>query len=219
MPRRKMALALGLFLVIGACTDTSGPPAGGLSPDRVTPEVAGTTIPNMLTQDDDAPVLETLQASVWVVKGEKQRIRIRYDAGSDEDKGNAPVLSFVQLEFDRNTLLSGPGGALLHDGDAVWVTVRVHPHKFRVTLEPSGLTFNADKPARLRVRYHNADPDLDHDGDVDVDDEQIRKDLLGLWLQEDGTGGWSRVLDVRHSLGSKKFDAKLLHFSDYAVAW
>lgn len=219
MPRRKMALALGLFLVIGACTDTSGPPAGGLSPDRVTPEVAGTTIPNMLTQDDDAPVLETLQASVWVVKGEKQRIRIRYDAGSDEEQVNGPVLTFVELEFDDNTLLNRPDGTPLVDGDAVYVTVRVYPRKFRITLKPSGLTFNANKPARLRVRYHNADPDLDGDGDVDADDEQIRKDLLGLWLQEDGTGGWSRVLDVRHSLGSKKFDAKLLHFSDYAVAW
>lgn len=219
MLRRKTALALGLFLVIGACVDTSGPPAGGLSLDRVTPDVAGTTIPNMLTQAKGALVLESRQVSVWVVKGKKQRIRIRYDAGSDGEQVNGPVLTFVELEFDDNTLLNRPDGTPLVDGDAVYVTVRVYPRKFRITLKPSGLTFNANKPARLRVRYHNADPDLDGDGDVDADDEQIRKDLLGLWLQEDGTGGWSRVLDVRHSLGSKKFDAKLLHFSDYAVAW
>lgn len=223
MRNRRFTVALAASLLLGACTDTSGPSGDLLSPhlggDLAVENFHADGTLHILTQAADAPVLESLEASAYVVRGERQRIRIRYDADPEGPDQDDALVTFVELEFDKQTLLFDPDGARIPVGDSVLVTVSVHPYQLRVTLEPSGLTFSPARPARLKIKYHHADRDLDGDDGIDIFDELIRKVQLGLWLQDDATGNWSRILDARHSEGSRKIEARLRHFSNYAVGW
>lgn len=209
--------ALGACLALLACSESTAPPIEPFGPQFDMAGSSGTL--HILTQADSAPPLETLRASVWVVRGKKQRIRIRYEADPNVVDPEALVLGFVELEFDKTTLESLPGGAPIADGDSVLVSLTVHSDSLLLTLEPTGLTFSAAQPARLKFRYHNANPDLDGVNGVDPNDELIRTRLLNVWQQQDGSGEWSPVGNVNHGLESRKFDAPLLHFSNYAIAW
>ncbi|MFQ5703669.1 MAG: hypothetical protein ACE5HT_06575 [Gemmatimonadales bacterium] len=214
---RATFIALGASLALLACSESTAPPIESFVPQFDIAGGGGTL--HILTQADSAPRLETLQASIWVVRGEKRRIRIRYEADPNVVDPEALVLDFVELEFDKATLESLPNGTPIADGDSVLVSLTVHSDSLLLTLEPTGLTFSAARPARLKFRYHNANPDLDGVNGVDPNDELIRTQLLNMWQQEDESGEWSPVAGVEHRLESRKFDAPLLHFSNYAIAW
>lgn len=207
---------LTVALAAAACADPAGPAA-----DRP-PLQAADARPGDLRfarQGPTATPLETLQRSQWVVRGRRQTIEIRYtDPDSLAEAHPGVILEYVRLDFADRTLSRRPDGAEIGAGDSVLVTVTVDPTRFLISLEPSGLAFDAKDPVKLRVRYHRADPDFDANGVVDAGDELIRTGWLGLWLQDDASGVWSR-LPAQHSLDSRKFDAVLEHFSNYAVAW
>jgi len=208
---------LTAVLALAACSDP-------VAPARDQP-VLETTAPQPLEdgriarQGPAATPLETLQLSRWVVRGRRQTIEVDYtDPDGLAETDPTIVLEYLRLDFADKTLSLRPDGTAFRTGDSVLVTVTIDPVRFQVALEPSGLVFDAKDPVKLRVRYHRADPDFDGNGVVDAADETVRTTELGLWLQDDVTGLWSRI-PAQHSLDSRKFDATLGHFSNYAVAW
>ncbi len=209
MSKARVVIGVAAALLFAACGDARDPVAPQLPQFHDSESSPTETTISFLEQAETAPLLETLEVAVWVVKGERKSIKIDYSEGVLPDS----LRGFLRLDFHKRTLAALHGEAIA-DGDSILVRVSIDLDEFRFGFGPSGLTF--DRPVRLRVRYHQADPDLDDDGDVDEYDEQIRVQLLGVWLQ-DGAA-WVHV-EHEHSLLSRKFDAQLDHFSNYAIGW
>lgn len=199
--------------LLGACADSAGPVPPQLAA-RETVELRTLHTPHFLVQAATAPPLEALQASMWIVRGERQTLEVKYTNPTEDP---AAVLGFLKLEFHDSTLVARPDGTPIATGDSVLVTVSIDPRLFVVRLEPTGLRFNPLEPARLRVRYHNADPDLNGDGSVDAGDDAIGR-RLGLFRRDETDAFWVQLRAKNDTL-EQKFDADLEHFSDYAVAW
>ena len=208
---------LATAFAFAACADPTAPGAGRPALEATAPEPLDDA--RFARQGPTATPLETLQLSRWVVSGRRQTIEIDYtDPDGLAETDPTIVLEYLRLDFADKTLSRRPDGSAFQAGDSVLVTITVDPVRFQIALEPSGLVFDAKDALKLRVRYQRADPDFDGNGVVDAADETVRTTWLGLWLQDGPTGLWSRI-PAQHSLDSRKFDATLEHFSNYAVAW
>lgn len=215
----KNILVAALFLAVGCA------PAGDADRSLLEP-VVGTADyglvestegveDNILTQGPGAPALETLQATFVAVVGEGHSFRIRYDVPGEVEN---PSPDFFRLDLDKETLLARPDGTPFAEGETVEITVTVDPQRLIVDLEPSGLRFNPDRPARLRLWYVRANPDLNRDGVVDQLDRDVEVGLLGLYFRADATSPWER-LDAEQNLLRKRFSIDIEHFSGYTVSW
>src|SRR5206468_1337140 len=81
---------------------------------------------------------------------------------------------FLRFEVPNDGLYRKPDGTAFAAGDSIQITVTVVDTKqFRFDFQPSGLQFNPNDPARLKVEYHYADPDFNGDGSVDSGDAEI----------------------------------------------
>ena len=108
---------------------------------------------------------------------------------------------FVALEIDAATLR----GATLHGAPVASVTItlaRADRGRFVAELQPSGLRFNPQAPARLTFFYRNA---------------AARRSPLQLWKQEHDAAPWERV-DGADRAGERIFTAAIDGFTKYAVA-
>jgi len=221
-------LTLVLTLSMSACSPVSD--GTGLDGELVTalaPELGddqaslSQATVNALMQAADAPALEMLTATFTAIAGERQSFRIRYDVpGEDVD----PSPNFFRLDFHNETLLARPDGTYFAEGETIEITVTIDPSDLRVELEPSGLTFDPDEPAELRIRYARANPDYNGDGHVDSLDSDLENGSLGLWVRlgpdtPTSTEPWTLLSDADHDLSGKEFRAEIEHFSGYVVAW
>src|SRR5205814_10370505 len=103
-------------------------------------------------------------------------------------------------------------------GDASQIPVTVvAPKRFFFDFQPAVVQFNPGDPARLKVEYHYADPDFNGDGGVDSGDAEI-EGLLSLWRREPPDSLWSKMAAVK-SVELEEFDADVVRFSQYAIAW
>ncbi|HJS42362.1 MAG TPA: hypothetical protein VJ755_02750 [Gemmatimonadales bacterium] len=200
-------LLLRLITVLGAvaglaCGDNTGP--GG----RPSAEL------NIIRHASLAPPLLSMQASVWAKVGDGRELHVNYQGATPADTGE----EFLRFEIPGDALLRKPDGSAFQPGDSILITVTVVDSAFfHFEFQPAGLVFNADHPARLRVRYLEADHDFDDDGDVDSADDDIEH-VLDLWHRT-GTGAlWYRVGSVKFE-HLDELDANILSFSEYAVAW
>jgi hypothetical protein len=199
--------------LMASCQDGTGPTV-----PVVLADASGSAVyepPEVLRQSPTGPPLEILTSSAWIVRGERNTIRVRY-ASLPGDTADSEL---VRLDFHDETLLSRPDGSPIADGDSILVTVTIDPVQFSVSFAPTGLTFDPERPARFRLRYHRADPDLDGNGIVDAVDEQIRVSQLRIWLAPEVASLPWEIIAAEHSPDSRKFDVDLLHFSNYALAW
>jgi len=215
-----------LALAVSSCSpisDATGP-VEKLATDLVSTQagiqadLSRSTV-NALVQADDAGALETLRATFVAVAGERQSFRIRYLMPAAE---GGPSPHFFRLDLHHRTLIAHPDGTPIAEGESVVITVTIDPSDLRVELEPSGLRFNPDEPAELRLSYHRANPDLDGDGDVDLHDADLENNLLGLWVRpgaEDSGEDWTLLGEADQDLVDKDFKAEIEHFSGYVVAW
>jgi hypothetical protein len=69
----------------------------------------------------------------------------------------------------------------------------------------------------LKVEYHYADPDFNGDGKIDSTDAAIAREL-SLWRREPPDSLWFQMAAVK-SVELEDFEAAVLGFSQYAVAW
>ncbi len=185
-----LALALGL----NGCDDSnsSGPP------DMV-PE----SDLEFVTVRAAAPPLETTDTSFWAVRGEDRELEIRFAGQGGPGTGSR----FLELEVDDEALLRRPDGTLFALGDSIQIFVTVQDAQlFRVTLEPSGLQFNPQEPARLEFKYDEADVSF-----------LGREMEFDIWRQELANQPWERIGSIQIE-DLDEIEAELLSFTRYALA-
>lgn len=229
MSRRFLLTLAGASIALLACADSTGPPAE-LPDEAPQPGLhiikwQPTVTPRVFRVAGDLPDVASLPGEVmlaggggaaskvefWAVRGETRSVRIDY--ADDDGSGQ-----FLEFTVPAGALLLRPDGSAFADGDSVLISVSFDQKKYLLKMEPSGLAFSQDEPARLQVWYGGADDDLDGDGDVDGVDQYIEEDLLGVWYHQKDADPWTPVGAV-HSTSDKWFVASLFHFSGYAVSW
>jgi hypothetical protein len=141
---RLSALLLALLLI--SCSDAdqvSQPPQAALSTDQLT----------FLRFSSAAYASAEKSASFWAVPGSARSVVLRYaDSGAE----------FMRFEV---------GASSLSGTDSVLISVAVDQGgDFTFHFSPSGLRFNPDAPAVLRINYERADDDVDRSGYVDLFD-------------------------------------------------
>lgn len=185
-----------------ACGDNTGP---GGRPDAEM---------NFVRHDSLAPPLVSNQASVWAKVGDGRELHLNYQGATPADTGE----EFLRFEIPGDGLLRRPDGSSFQAGDSILITVTVvNSGDFIFQFQPAGLVFNPDHPARLKVRYLEANHDFDDDGDLDAVDDAIEQ-VLDLWRREAPGAQWFRVGSVKFE-ELDELDANIRMFSEYAVAW
>jgi hypothetical protein len=191
---------LAASIAVGACgSDTTGPQPG----DTVGPNAL-----HIARQAAAAPVLQAYSASFWAVRGQSRTLEIDYVDAED----------FFRLDIPGDALLRRPDGSTILPGDSVLITVTIDSARVLFQFEPSGLVFDPNHPAKLRIDYGRADDDLDEDGDVDAGDDAIENTWLGVWRQGNTGANWVRLGTI-HSSSLEEFEADLIGFSNYAMGW
>ena len=200
---RRLLFAFVTLALAEACSNSSGP---GSPAPRVTL--------NFVRQDSTYKPLLSTTGSFWAKVGEGRRVRLVYQGSTPADSG----AEFLRFEVPTDGLYRKPDGTAFASGDSIQITVTVvDPKRFLFDFQPSGLQFNPNDPARLRVEYHYADPDFNGDGRVDSSDADIEA-LLALWRRDPPDSLWFQMAAVK-SVELEEFDADVLRFSQYAVAW
>ena len=125
---------------------------------------------------------------------------------------------YLRLRVDAPTLLERPDGTPFAVGDSILIRVSVvSPDSILFELQPTGLKFNPDVPAELRIHYDQADDDLNEDGSVDGEDDAVEL-LLDIWRQEAPGEPFVRVGTAK-SEELEEIEAELSSFSRYAIAY
>jgi hypothetical protein len=200
---RRLLFAFVTLVMAGACSNSNGP---GSPAPRATL--------NFVRQDSTYKPLLSAQGAFYAKVGQGRLVRLVYQGSTPIDSG----AEFLRFEVPGDGLYRKPDGTPFAAGDSIQITVTVlDPKQFRFDFQPSGLQFNPNDPARLRVEYHYADPDFNGDGTVDSTDANIAA-ILGLWRREPPDSLWFQTAAVK-SVELEEFDADVLQFSQYAVAW
>jgi hypothetical protein len=200
---RRVILAAVTLAAAAACSSTSAPTS---PPPRVTL--------NFVLQDTTYKPLLATQASFYAKVGEDRLVRLVYQGSLPTDSG-AELLRF---EVPADGLLRKPDGTSFGPNDSIAITVTVvDPKKFAFDFQPAGLQFNPLDPAHLKVQYVYADHDYNGDGVIDSTDARIATQL-GLWRREPPDTVWYQQGAVRFD-ELEEFDANILSFTAYAVAW
>lgn len=193
------ALAAVVLLALGACDSAT---------ESDPPEQAPEAQLAFLTPRAGAPALAATSVSLLATKGEGAEVRIDYVTGEE----------FLRFKVEDETLLRRPDGTAIAVGEQVLITITVaDANRGIIVFQPAGLRFDPAHPAELKIRYAEADDDLDDDGDVDDEDDQLESELA-IWKQELVTDPWERV-------GSAVFkdldevEADLTGFTRYAIAY
>ena len=203
---RVSTVAIAMALAIGCSSDpTSSPndPGSERPPDGLTVARLATT----------APPLEESTVSFWAVKGRSVEQKL-YFLDSEDQRGE----EYLALKLEDESLSQRPDGSAIAEGDSVLITITVEdPALLLFSLQPTGLKFSASKPAELRIRYDQADDDLNEDGDVDGEDDSLES-ILGIWRQELPGDPFVRLGSVKVE-GQEELEADLQGFSRYAIAY
>lgn len=203
MARLRLGLAVTLAGAL-ACNDSGAPPAG-LPRSQL----------SFVVQDSTYKPLLAARDSFWAKVGEDRQLRLFYQGATPADTGP----EFLRFEVAGDALLRKPDGSAFGPTDSIRITVTVvDPKQFWFDFQPSGLQFNPNRPARLKVKYQYAQHDFNGDGIIDSRDTEI-EGLLDLWQREPPDTLWFRVVGAVKFEDLDEFDANLLSFSQYAVAW
>jgi hypothetical protein len=159
------------------------------------------------------PLLYSDSVSFVAVKGEGVDTAIYF-----ADQEGHPGDEYLRFKLNGNSLKARPDGTPLMDGDTVRITLRVvSSDSILFQFEPSGLAFNADHPAELKIRYAQCGGDFNDDGDVNGDDSEILNQLA-IWRQPLLTDPYTRLQSVRVD-DEDGIEADLTGFSRYAIAY
>ncbi|PYO96415.1 MAG: hypothetical protein DMD60_10520 [Gemmatimonadetes bacterium] len=195
--------SLALLVSAAACSNSSGPTS---PPPRATLRV--------IVQDSTYKPLLSAQGSFVAKVGEQREVRLVYQGSLPTDSGS----EFLRFEVPADGLYRKPDGTPFGPADSIRITITVvDPKQFLFDFQPSGLQFNPSQPARLRVEYHYADQDFNGDGTIDSRDAAIET-MLSLWRREPPDTLWFTESAAK-SVELEEFDASILSFSQYAVAW
>ena len=163
--------------------------------------------------DETALPLVTFEARFWAVAGRNSELIMRYQPENGQQEGDR----FLEFRIPGNGLLRRPDGTAFVQGDSIEIRVAVDSAgRFVFDFQPSGLRFNPDHPAELRVEYRRANPDLNGDGRVDGKDAEV-EDRLSIWRQEGPGQPWIRQGTLRIK-DNDEVRAQITGFTGFAVA-
>lgn len=188
-------------LAVTACGDGTGPEAG-----RPESELAFVRFPA-------TPPLQALQVSFWAVAGRDTEAVIRYLAEEPGEEGE----EFLEFKVPGDGLLRRPGGARFARGDSIRITISVaQDGRFLFDFQPSGLVFDPDHPARLRIRYQEIEDDFDGDGGVDDDDAELAE-RMRVWKQEAAGQPWFPIGTLRLD-DLEEIEGTITSFTGFCIA-
>jgi hypothetical protein len=205
--RVRNSLVVAALALVVSCSSDNTPSPDSPGSERPPEEL------NVARLASTAPALEESSVSFWAVKGRgiEEKLYFLDDQGQRGEE-------YLSLKLDDESLRARPDGSAIAEGDSVLITVSVEdPALLLFDLQPSGLQFHPGQPAELRIRYAQADDDLNEDGDVDEEDDQI-KDRLGIWRQEHPGDPFVRLGSVKVE-DQEELEARLTGFSRYAIAY
>jgi hypothetical protein len=199
-------------MTAAACSDSSNSSDPGTPPSDLT----------FLRLANTAPPLCADSAGAWFVKdpaGEDKEIALEFpESGNLADCASGSTEDFLRLKVAKLSLLRRPDSTLISNGDSVFISVKwVGNDSILFELKPSGLLFNPGDPAKLKIEYGEAGPDLNEDDVVDGEDDVV-EDKLDIWRQE-------RLGDHYFRVGTAKIEpdneieADLNGFSRFALAY
>ena len=204
--RRAVAL-LAVLALAAACSSSDG-----TGTDSVVTKPTDSL--HFLSPRADAPPLVVTTASFWAKKGDNRELRLYYHARLGESDSS----EFLRFRVDAQSLDRRPDGSAIATGDSVQITVSVSDLTHLVVdFEPAGLRFAASRPARLTLKFAEADDDLNGDGEVNGEDAQVIAQLA-IWRRESPTDPWVRQSSLVSST-DKEVDTDVLGFTNYAIAY
>jgi hypothetical protein len=204
-----------LLLVAAACQNDSAstaPPAiDATSAVGTAPGIqAG---PHALFADSTAPAIANPFISFWARKGRRSEVFMYYKSRP----GHNDSTVFIRFRVREGSLAFRPDGRPIHYGDSIRITIRlVDPVRLGIDCQPSGLRFNPNDPADLKMSYLETDDDRDRDGDVDLVDAQLTKKIR-IWDKDPGVP-WMK-LPGTISLSGHEVESDILGFTSYALAY
>jgi hypothetical protein len=178
--------------------------SGGLADTaEVTVSAAATGTLSLVRLAGSAPPLATRDAGFWAVRGEDRRLEIRFRGEPPGEEGDR----FLELRVRDGALLRYPDGRAFQGRDSVWIRVRIDEGGlFLFDMEPSGLRFDPERPAELRIRYRHArQEDLD------------REESVHLWRRADPASPWTRIATARLR-DVRELRAEITGFSSFSLA-
>jgi hypothetical protein len=200
---RRMLLRLIALAGAAACSSANGP-------QSTAPRAAL----NIVRQDSTYKPLLSTQGQFYAKAGVGREVRLVYQGSLPTDSGT----ELLRFEVPNDGLYRKPDGTSFGPTDSILITITVVDAKrFQFDFQPSGLQFNPNSPARLKVEYQYADHDFNGDGVIDSADATIESEL-GIWRRDLPDTLWFGVGAVKFEQ-LQEFDANILSFSQYAVAW
>ena len=161
-----------------------------------------------------APPLAAQTASFYAKVGEDREVRMFFRPRP----GETDSTEFLRFRVDAGSLSRRPDGSPFAVGDSIRITITmIDLSRLIVDFQPSGLRFNAQRPAELKIRYENADHDFDDDGDEDERDALL-EGSFNVWKREDVAQPWFPLGSIRH-LEIDEVDADIFGFTNHALAY
>jgi hypothetical protein len=200
-------MLLGAIIATAGCSDSTGEGGGGNTPPAAL--LLAATAPNLCADSTGA----------WFKKdpaGQDSAIALVFPEAGVDCLGNTE--DFARLELKNVSLLRYPDGNLIANGDSVFISLKwVGNNSILFELKPSGLQFDPDNPAKLKIEYGEAGEDLNDDGNVDAEDEEIEH-RLDIFRQAQPGAPWVPIGTGKIE-DSNEIEAKLYGFSRFMIAY
>jgi hypothetical protein len=210
---RGHALLIGALLAAGAACASDPGGNGGTGPGPTDSTVSGDSL-DFLRAAVTAPPFAERTIGFYAVRGETREIRLMYRPKA----GQADSVEFARFRVDAQSLVNDSAGNPIANGDSILITLGIQDTLHLITeFRPSGLVFNPTKPARLWLKFGEADPDLNSDGSVTAADTTLLLSLR-IWKQERPADPWTLVPSTV-DLPSQDVEADIKGFTRFAVAY
>lgn len=211
MIRPSLAVAV-LVAALVACADgPTSPAAGPVVPSFDLRDEADL---HFLQPAPDAPALAQTSVSFYAVRGQDREAFIWYHKRPDARDST----KLARFKVPKSSLIRDEKGKPIAVGDSLLITMSVPDSSLQiVNLEPAGLQFAADKPAKLTLWYLEADHDFNEDGVINKADRTIEASFQ-IWKQEKANDPWESLL-CRLSTVNDQVEADIAGFTRYAVSY
>lgn len=164
---------------------------------------------------DSTPPLVQQTLTFYAVSGRDTTVHLWYHARP----GRTDSTEFLRFRVRQRSLVTRPDGTPIALGDSIPITITVlDTAQMIVQFEPSGLKFAASDPARLTLKYAEADLDLNGDGHVGTTD-LVLKPLLAIWRQESPGDPWIMLPTSVSLTDTDEVEADVPGFTRYAMAY
>lgn len=201
------------LLLLSACASEDPGAGAGPGPDPVDSTINESGL-RFLRPALTAPPFANRVESFWAVRGESREIRLMYQPLP----GQADSVEFARFRVESRSLVNDQNGQPIAQGDSILITLTmVDTLRLITDFQPSGLVFNQSRPARLWLKFGEADPDLNNDGIVSAADTTLLFDL-SIWRQENLGEPWALVESTVDTV-EQEVEADIPGFTRYAVAY